>query len=104
MTGGSLFGSCLQEEGFQIPAEAGTTILALAGFEFWVRRGFQNGLLRSRGANPELRTQKSCGAFEVSQKGRLLEGAVCQEGAGFAFLRDAPCTRAASPRLGSPSL
>ncbi|MCF7785002.1 MAG: hypothetical protein K9N47_02715 [Prosthecobacter sp.] len=44
---------------FQIPAKAGTTKHALAGFRSGVMGGFQNGLLRSREANPELRTQKS---------------------------------------------
>jgi hypothetical protein len=75
----SLVGPRRRELSFQIPAKAGTTIHALSGFRFGKMRGFQNGLLRSREANPEpsearqtnelspkgnevpqLRTQNSC--------------------------------------------
>ena len=38
---------CKSQEVFQIPAKAGTAILALAGFRAGVMGGFRNGLLRS---------------------------------------------------------
>ena len=47
-------GAFLPRLNSQIPAKAGTTIHALAGFRFGEMRGFQNGL------KPELRTQKIC--------------------------------------------
>ncbi len=46
----------------KIPAKAGTTILALAGFEFWVMRGFRSGL------KPELRTQNRRGAGDAGRE------------------------------------
>jgi len=54
------FGSCAREASSQIPAKAGTTIRALACFKSGVLRGFRNGLLRSREANPELPTIETC--------------------------------------------
>jgi hypothetical protein len=57
----------------QIPAKAGTTIRALAGFKSGEMRGFQNGLPPSlklrRTRKPELRTQKSC--CHVIREGKL---------------------------------
>jgi len=62
-------GAVCTNEASQIPAsyfakatkdkKAGTTKRVLAGLRFGAMRGFRNGLLRSSGANPELRTQKS---------------------------------------------
>ncbi|MFZ2279622.1 MAG: hypothetical protein WAW39_17630 [Prosthecobacter sp.] len=46
----------------QIPAKAGTTKRALAGFNAGVKRGLQNGL------KPELSTQKSRENVEVVQE------------------------------------
>jgi hypothetical protein len=55
--GGSLFESRLRELSFQIPAKAGTTKRALAGFRSGMMRGFRSGL------KPELRTQKGRRSF-----------------------------------------